>query len=168
MAQVRIDFQGRGKVETFSRVRVQAMGNDIQLALRVARQVRARGQVLTQQPIGIFIGAALPRLYGSAKNTRIASRSAKRSCSAISFPRSEVSVLRRTGTIGSAPRDVAGQLTAYGAGDPPQHRRHRPQRMAVGQPQAQGLTVFGTHVSVASRWPGNTVTLQGLKCCIWN
>ena len=56
-----IDFQGRGEIETFSRARVQAMRDGVQLALRVARQVRALGQVLTQQPIGIFIGAALPR-----------------------------------------------------------------------------------------------------------
>ena len=59
MAQVRIDFQGRGEVETFSWARVQAMGDDIQLALRVARQVGALGQVLAQQPIGVLIGATL-------------------------------------------------------------------------------------------------------------
>ena len=41
MAQLRIDFQGRGEVETFSWARVQAMGDDIQLALSVARQVDA-------------------------------------------------------------------------------------------------------------------------------
>ena len=61
MAQVRIDFQGRGEVEAFSWPRIQAMGNGIQLALRVARQVRALGQVLAQQPIHILVGAALPR-----------------------------------------------------------------------------------------------------------
>ena len=60
MAQVRIDFQGRGEVETFPRARVQAMGDGVQLALRVARQVRALGQVLAQQPVGVFVGAALP------------------------------------------------------------------------------------------------------------
>ena len=67
MAQVRIDFQGRGNVETFSRARVQAMGNDIQLVRRGARQVGPLGQVLTQQPIGIFMGAALPRAVGIGK-----------------------------------------------------------------------------------------------------
>ncbi len=61
MAQLRIDFQGRGKVETFARARVQPMGNGVQLTLGVARQVRALGQVLAQQPIGVLIGAALPR-----------------------------------------------------------------------------------------------------------
>ena len=61
MAQVRIDFQGRGKVETFPRARVQPMGDGIQFTLGVARQVCALGQILTQQPIGVFIGTALPR-----------------------------------------------------------------------------------------------------------
>ena len=60
-AQLRVDFQGRGKVETFPRARVQAMRNGVQLALRVARQVRALGQVLAQQPVRVLIGAALPR-----------------------------------------------------------------------------------------------------------
>ena len=61
MAQLRIDFQGRGKVETFSRARIQAMGDGIQLTLRIGGQVRALGQVLTQQAIGILVGATLPR-----------------------------------------------------------------------------------------------------------
>jgi hypothetical protein len=43
MAQVRIDFQGRGEVKTFSWARVQTMSNGVQLALGVARQVRALG-----------------------------------------------------------------------------------------------------------------------------
>ena len=61
MAQVRIDFHGRGEVETFSWARVQEMGDDIQLALRVARQVGALGQILAQQPIGVLVGTTLPR-----------------------------------------------------------------------------------------------------------
>ena len=60
MTQLRIDFQRRSKVQTFSWARVQAMGNDIQLALGVARQVRARGHILAQQAIRILVGAALP------------------------------------------------------------------------------------------------------------
>ena len=32
--------------------------------------------------------------------------------------------------------------------------------MAVGQAQAHGLTFFGTHVSVGSRWHGNTLADQ--------
>ena len=60
MAQLRIDFQGRGKVQTFPRARVQAMRDSVQLALRVARQVCALGQILAQQPIRILVGATLP------------------------------------------------------------------------------------------------------------
>ena len=52
MAQLRIDFQGRGNVETFSWARVQPMGDGVQLALRVARQVGTLGQVSAQQSIG--------------------------------------------------------------------------------------------------------------------
>ena len=61
MAQLRIDFQGRRKAQTFSWARVQAMRDGVQLALRVARQVRALGPVLAQQPVRVLIGAALPR-----------------------------------------------------------------------------------------------------------
>lgn len=43
------------------------MGNRIQLTLRIARQVRAFGQVLTQQPIRILVGAALPGRMGIRK-----------------------------------------------------------------------------------------------------
>ena len=50
MAQVRIDFQGRGKVEAFSGTRVEAVRDGVQLTLRLARQVRPLGQVLAQQP----------------------------------------------------------------------------------------------------------------------
>ena len=60
MAQLRIDFQGRGEVETLSRTRVQAMGDGVQLALRIARQVRPLGQVLPQQPIRVLVGPPLP------------------------------------------------------------------------------------------------------------
>ena len=67
MAQVRKDFQGRGEVQTFSRARIQAMGDGVQLALRVPRQVRALRQVLAQQPVGVLLGAALPRAVRIAK-----------------------------------------------------------------------------------------------------
>jgi hypothetical protein len=60
MAQLRIDFPGRGTGETFPRARVQPMGNGVQVPLGVARQVRALGQVRAQQPVCVFIGAALP------------------------------------------------------------------------------------------------------------
>ena len=67
MAPLRIDLQGRGEVETFSGTCVQPMRNGIQLALGVARQVRAFRQVLPQQPIRILVGAALPGRMGIRK-----------------------------------------------------------------------------------------------------
>ena len=48
MAQVRVDFQGRGTVEIFPRACVQTMGDGVQLPLDVARQVCAFRQVLAQ------------------------------------------------------------------------------------------------------------------------
>ena len=94
MTQLCEDLQRRGEVEALSRARIQPMCDGVQLVLGVARQIRPLGQVLPQQAIGVLIGAALPGLRGSAKNTRIASRWARRACSAISLPRSWVSVLR--------------------------------------------------------------------------
>ena len=58
---MRIDFQGRGNVEAFSRACVQAMGDGIELALRVARQVGTLGQVLAQQSIRVLVGAHVAR-----------------------------------------------------------------------------------------------------------
>ena len=58
-ARLRIDFQGRGKIEAFSGTRIEAMHNGVQLALRIPRQVGALGQVLALQPVRVFIGAAL-------------------------------------------------------------------------------------------------------------
>ena len=66
-AQLRRDFQGRGTVQTFSRACGQAMGDGVQLALGVARQVRALGPVLAQQAIRILVGSALPRAVGIGK-----------------------------------------------------------------------------------------------------
>ncbi len=67
MAQLRIAFQRRPKVETFSWARIESMGNGIQLTVGIARQIRAFGQVLTQQPIRILVGAALPGRMGIRK-----------------------------------------------------------------------------------------------------
>ena len=61
MAQVRIDFQRRGKVEAFSGGAIQAIRDGVQLARRVSQQVRPLGEVLAQQPVRVFIGTALPR-----------------------------------------------------------------------------------------------------------
>lgn len=60
-AQLRVGFQGRGKAETFSRARVQSLGDGVQLALGISGQVRTLGQVLAQQAIGVLVGATLPR-----------------------------------------------------------------------------------------------------------
>lgn len=60
MAQLRINFQGRGTVQTFSWARVEAMREGVQLARRIPRQVGALRQILTQQPIGVCIGTAVP------------------------------------------------------------------------------------------------------------
>ena len=60
MAQVRRDFQRRRKVETFPWACVQAMGDDVQLALGITRQVCALGQVLAQEAMGVLVGAAWP------------------------------------------------------------------------------------------------------------
>ena len=70
--------------------------------------------------------------------------------------------LRRASAIGAAPRGVAGRLAAHGAGCASQRPRHHSQRVAVGQAQAQGLTVFSTQVCVAFLWHGNTIAHQGL------
>ena len=67
MTQLRKDLQWGGPVQTFSGARVQSLGNGVQLALRVGRQVRALGQILTEQAIGIFIRPALPRAAWVAK-----------------------------------------------------------------------------------------------------
>ena len=54
---------GQGRVEA---VRgpwsaVQAVGDGVEIVLTEAAQVRALGQVLAQQPVGVLAGAALPR-----------------------------------------------------------------------------------------------------------
>ena len=73
MAQVHLNFQGCGKVEALSWVRIQPMRNAVELALRVPRQIRPLGQVLAQQPIGVLVRAALPGACGSIKKMRMVS-----------------------------------------------------------------------------------------------
>ena len=60
MTEVSKNFQRRLPVQAFSGARVEFLGNGIQFALGVARQIRSLGEVLAQQPIGILIGSALP------------------------------------------------------------------------------------------------------------
>ena len=88
MAQVRRDFQGGGNVETLPRAHVHAIGDGVPLTLCVAQQVCALGQILAQQSIRVFVGAALPRAVGSGKEHPNRQPLPRRSCSAISFPRS--------------------------------------------------------------------------------
>src|SRR6185437_7928112 len=94
MAQVRRDFQRRGKVETFAWARVEPMGNGIQLWLGIAREIGALRQVLTEQAIRVLVGPPLPGTMRIGKKTRIARRLASCSCAAISFPRLYVRVFR--------------------------------------------------------------------------
>ena len=61
MTPVRKHLQLGCPVQIFSGSGVQPLGNGIQLSLRVWRQVRALGQILAEQAIGIFIGPPLPR-----------------------------------------------------------------------------------------------------------
>ncbi len=65
--QLREYLQRCGPVQTFSGAGIQPLSDSIQLALRVAGQVRALGQILAQQAIGIFIGPALPRAMRISK-----------------------------------------------------------------------------------------------------
>ena len=60
MTQWRTDLQGRGPMETLSRAGVQAMGDAVQLALGITRQVGALGQILAQQPLRVLVGTTLP------------------------------------------------------------------------------------------------------------
>ena len=69
MTQLREDLQGRGEVEALSWARIQPMCDGVQLALRIARQVRSLGQILAQQPIGILVGPALPGAVRIGKET---------------------------------------------------------------------------------------------------
>mgnify|MGYP001574683892 CR=1 FL=1 len=132
MAQVRKDFQGRGEVQTFSRARIQAMGDGVQLALRVPRQVRALRQVLAQQPVGVLLGAALPRAVRIGKE------------------HSDVEPLRQARVLGHLFPAIVGQGFAQRCGHVPEllsaslsgTRRIRPlhpgQEDQAGRPLHQG------------------------------
>jgi hypothetical protein len=53
------------------------------------------------------------------------------------------------------------QLPAYGAGHAAQHRRNRPQRMALGQPQVQGLILRPSYVdSISLSWQHRNPTAR--------
>ena len=70
---------------------------------------------------------------------------------------------------------VAGQeslmaqgIAAHAAGDASQRHGPRPQQMALGQSQTQGLTFFDSHVHIAVLWQSNSFADQGLQCCTWS
>lgn len=60
MTQLCEGLQRHGEMEALSWAHIQPMRNGVQLALRIARQIRALGQILTQQAIGVRVGPALP------------------------------------------------------------------------------------------------------------
>ena len=60
MTQLCERLQRRGEVEALSWARIQPMRDGVQLALRIARQIRALEQILAQQAIGVLVGPALP------------------------------------------------------------------------------------------------------------
>ncbi len=59
MTPLREHLQWRRPVEICSRSGIESMGDRIQLALGIARQIRSLGQILAQQTIGILVGPAL-------------------------------------------------------------------------------------------------------------
>jgi len=69
MTQVRKHLQGRRPVQTFSRSRVQPVGDGIQFPLGIARQVRPLRQILPQLAIGVLVGATLPGDYVDPQRT---------------------------------------------------------------------------------------------------
>jgi hypothetical protein len=54
-------FCRRFKFQRLSRSFVELTRYFVQLSLRVYRQVRSLGEVLSQKPIGVLIGTTLPR-----------------------------------------------------------------------------------------------------------
>ena len=55
------------KTQGLSRPLIQAQGYFVQIRLREARQIGFLGQVLSQQPVGVLVRAALPRTLRIAK-----------------------------------------------------------------------------------------------------
>jgi len=56
-----LEFTRRGfKAQGFSRALIEAQGYLVEMGLRVAGQVGFLREVLSQQAVGIFMGAALP------------------------------------------------------------------------------------------------------------
>jgi hypothetical protein len=63
-----LEFTSRSfKVQSLSRALIEAQGYLVEVGLRVAGQVGFLREVLSQQTVGVFVGAALPGLCGSQK-----------------------------------------------------------------------------------------------------
>src|SRR5271170_6273797 len=52
---------GSFKVQSFSWALIETQGYLVEVGLGIAGQVGFSGEVLSQQPVGVFVGAALPR-----------------------------------------------------------------------------------------------------------
>ena len=59
-----IDRQRRSYAQALSGPVVDLIGNSVELLLAVAREIRALGQVLAHQAVGVLVGATLPRAVG--------------------------------------------------------------------------------------------------------
>lgn len=70
----------------FLGARVRPIGNGVQLALGITRQVRALRQVLAQQIIGILVGPALPGAVRIGTEDLDREAVCERSWSALSLP----------------------------------------------------------------------------------
>ncbi len=62
-----VDFVGRAEAEAAARAVVELGGESGALALGECGEVGALGQVLAEEPIGVFIGPAFPGVVGSGK-----------------------------------------------------------------------------------------------------
>ena len=67
LLELREDFVGRLEAEDFARAVVQGMLNGSEFLMRDVAQVHAFGQEFADQAVGIFVGTALPRAVGIAK-----------------------------------------------------------------------------------------------------
>jgi hypothetical protein len=94
------DLDGSLPLEAPPGTVVDLVGDDLELGGGVQREVSALGQVLTKQPVGVLVGAALPGRAASQKKTGTPVESVKRRWRVISMPRSQVTDLWRAAGIG--------------------------------------------------------------------